>query len=157
MISNRQKGFLLIEIIIYFALFSLIVAVSVVSTFSLLGSREKMRETSLIEEEAAFILAKIDWALSNSIIIEPELGQSDGKLVVRKMDFPDNPIIFEERDGNIFYETANISEPLSNSYLKVGNLNFDYRLFSESVPSLEAEFVINNRLFKTIHFDLISE
>ena len=61
-----QKGFTLIETIIYIFIFSIIMTGSVISIYAIIGGESRNRTEAMVEEEGSFLIGKIDWALSQS-------------------------------------------------------------------------------------------
>ncbi|MEK7552406.1 MAG: prepilin-type N-terminal cleavage/methylation domain-containing protein [Patescibacteria group bacterium] len=151
--SNLKKGFLLIEVLIYLALFGIIVGGSVSVFYSLLESSEKVNKDALVSNEAEFILGKINWMLSGSVIIEePSPGESGNKLSLVKNNFPDNPLVLEKVDDDILLQRggdeANI---LNNSLIRIEDLNFE-NIIVPTVPEqniLRASFVIASTTYHT--------
>jgi prepilin-type N-terminal cleavage/methylation domain-containing protein len=60
-----MRGFTLIEVIIYLALFALLMSGFLVASFSLIESSGKDTTHSMVEAEGEYLLAKINWALAN--------------------------------------------------------------------------------------------
>lgn len=96
---NRQKGFTLVETIIYIGLFGILFTGIFVSVYPLFTGAERLSENILIEGETAFILTKIRHALSHTMIspegeiISPAEGAGESELVM-------------EFDGTPFYRFA---------------------------------------------------
>ncbi len=63
MSTVQQKGFTLIEVIIYLALFSILMSGFLVASFSLVESAGKDTSRSLLQAEGEYLLAKILYAL----------------------------------------------------------------------------------------------
>jgi len=79
-IKNKQSGFTLIEMIIYIALFSIIMGGLVVTSYQLSQNAGKTSSKVVTQEEINFVLKKIDWALTGAsssgvvvIVSPPEL------------------------------------------------------------------------------------
>ena len=64
MLQNR--GFTLIEIVIYLALFSLVLAGFILVTYNLVQGSAQVQSKAVLNEEMAFLLHKIDWALTGA-------------------------------------------------------------------------------------------
>ena len=64
---KNDRGFTLIETIIYIGLFALIFTGIFISIYPILTGAERLTKNVTTEGEAAFILSKIDYALSNTI------------------------------------------------------------------------------------------
>jgi type II secretory pathway pseudopilin PulG len=87
-VHHKKSGFTLIETIIYIGLFSLIFTGIFVSIYPLMTGAERLSRNVAIEGETAFILAKIEYALSDSItsssgtITSPAAGATGSSLVI---------------------------------------------------------------------------
>ena len=64
---HKQSGFTLVETIIYIGLFALIFSGIFVSIYPIFTGAERLTKNVAAEGETAFILAKIDYALSSTM------------------------------------------------------------------------------------------
>ena len=72
-----NKGFTLIECIMYLALFSIIIGGTVVSSYSMLETTGNNESKNILLEEGLFLESKIEWILSSVKTIEtPEKNVS---------------------------------------------------------------------------------
>lgn len=96
----KKRGFTLLEVIIYCALFSILLTSSVVSLYALMSSSEKTTKDTKVIAEAVFINQKLDWLLFSATdviqinnttlqISRPDLGSS-------------SPIIFSEINNSLY-------------------------------------------------------
>jgi type II secretory pathway pseudopilin PulG len=85
---NKNRGFTLLETIIYIGLFGIIFSGIFVSIYPLFTGAERLTRNIVIEGETAFILAKLHHALSDSItspdgvVTTPAEGASADELVI---------------------------------------------------------------------------
>lgn len=63
---NSQSGFTLIETTIYIALFVLIMAAVILTTYSMIASTDKSQYRSLIHNEAQYTIRKFNWVLNDA-------------------------------------------------------------------------------------------
>ncbi len=126
------KGFTLIEVIVYVALFSILIGSAFAVTYQLFDSSNKLNSKNTTQEEANFVLRKLDWALSGidpstiPIIAGTACNQS---LSVTKSDASLSPIAirFNTVSGVNYIE---ISEhggayyPLTTSNVSISCLKF---------------------------------
>ena len=102
-VPNKNSGFTLIETIIYIGLFSLIFTGIFVSIHPLFTGAARMTSNIAIEGESAFILAKIEYALSDTVtskdggVISPAAGAAAANELVIGFD-TDNNDIFNNND-----------------------------------------------------------
>lgn len=101
--TSPNAGFTLLETIIYIGLFSLIFSGIFVSIYPIFFGAERMTRNIAIEGESAFILAKIDYALSQTItseaggIISPAAGALASTELVIGHDTDSNGTFDDER------------------------------------------------------------
>ena len=150
---TNASGFMLIEVLMYLALFGIIVGGSVSVFYSLLEGSEKVNGDALISSEAEFILGKINWMLSGDVTLEEPLsGESGNKLRVSKNNFPDNPLVLEKVDDDILLQRGgNEANILNNSLVEIQDLNFESVVMSTNPPQiiLKASFKINDNYYST--------
>lgn len=95
-----NRGFTLIETLIYIALFALIMGSGVAASFYVIDSSEKEKAGINAIAEAQFLLRKIDWALTGADAINfPLSGTSGPSLSVNKNGFFSNPIVIDLAGG----------------------------------------------------------
>lgn len=90
----KKGGFILIEIIIYMALFSIMMGSLIVIVFQLIQNTEKMTLKNFDQEEINFVFKKIDWAFSDAININYPSSGTSNELELNKYNYTDNPVIF---------------------------------------------------------------
>ena len=66
----KQKGFTLIESIIYIALFSIIIGGGLVATYQIIQSVEASQNHVILQGEANFLFRKIQWALTGATAVD---------------------------------------------------------------------------------------
>jgi len=87
--GKRAAGFTLLETVIYIGLFSLMFTGIFVSIYPLFSSADRLTKNIAVEGESAFILAKINYALSSTItsssgtITTPSAGNTANELVIK--------------------------------------------------------------------------
>ena len=62
--SATNRGFTLIEVIVYMALFSILMAGAVMSLYALESSVSEEQDTATVADEADFVEAKLSWLVS---------------------------------------------------------------------------------------------
>src|SRR3990167_4074727 len=73
-----KKGFTLIEVIIYIALFSLLMGSAFVVVYQLIEGSDKLSVKNTTQEEGNFVMRKFNWALTGiSSINSPSSGTSN--------------------------------------------------------------------------------
>ena len=124
---NRDRGFTLIEIIIYVALLSLTIGFILVAVYQIIDSKTGASARTSVEEEANFLIKKIKWVLTNvDVINQPTAGATSTTLSVNKFNFPANPVAISRSgsDVNISY-AGNPATTLNSEDISVGDLVFE--------------------------------
>lgn len=128
-----NKGFAIIEMIIYTALFSIMMGGLVVTVYQLSESAKNTESEYIESEEINFIYKKINWALTSIEQINSPLGAASNSLNVDKAGFATNPIHIRHNSSSLTIEyctglclTSSEFTPLTTRNMKVQNLSFKY-------------------------------
>ncbi|MDB5189667.1 MAG: hypothetical protein JWL82_624 [Parcubacteria group bacterium] len=82
---RRMRGFTLLEVIIYLALFSILLGGAVICSFNLFTAAAYGGTRTLLTEESAFMLGKIEQSLSEDVqITEPRSSENADVLRILK-------------------------------------------------------------------------
>ncbi len=100
-----QKGFTLLEVIIYIALFTLLMGSAFVTAYQLIEGSNQISVKTVVQEEGNFVMRKIDWALTGlerTVGNTPSVGGSgcSQTLTLNKLSFPENPIVIRRNSSN---------------------------------------------------------
>jgi len=112
---NMQKGFTLIEVIIYIALLAFIIGAGVSSAYYLIDSSAKGNADVSTIAEAEFLMRKIDWAMTGATAVNA------GTMTVTKGD----DIVFDLNNYRVRIKVG--SDPveyLTSERVKVTGLEF---------------------------------
>jgi type II secretory pathway pseudopilin PulG len=110
-----NRGFTLIETIIYLALFALVVGGGMVAVYQIISSTDATNNKVILQEEANFLLRKIDNTLTGAVAVS--VSSSPPTLVVTKS----GPQTFASPSNDL---TLN-SKVLTSGSIKVSNLTFE--------------------------------
>ena len=91
-----MKGFTLLEVIIYLALFAMLMAGALTASFDLVESGGRDATNAQLAEEGNFVLAKVRWVLDGSTVTAPTVGSIGSILSVQKVEGYDgagNPMV----------------------------------------------------------------
>jgi prepilin-type N-terminal cleavage/methylation domain-containing protein len=114
-LMKKNTGFTLIEVIIYLALFSIVIGGGMVATYQIIQSKDSGANHVIMEDEANFLLRKINWALTGATPPISPLPAST--LTVSKSG---TNYTFDLNSNNL--RLNNIV--LNSSSIKVSNLSF---------------------------------
>jgi len=154
----ENKGFTLIETVIYIALFSIIIFGGFVAAFQLIQGTDTLNAITVREGEINFVLRKINYAL-NSVenISKPsalnpssnilEVTKYDGtKISIRLNSDPNNKKIEISKNGGIFL-------PITTDNVEVTSLQFKYIPQIGNAPAgIEATFTLNGVTASTTRY-----
>ncbi|OGZ68622.1 MAG: hypothetical protein A3D35_01200 [Candidatus Staskawiczbacteria bacterium RIFCSPHIGHO2_02_FULL_34_9] len=84
----QQKGFTLIETLIYIFLFAIIIGGGMIATYNIIESTNASYNHVVLQEEANFIFSKVSWALTGADSVDPII---DPKTLKIKKTIPGNP------------------------------------------------------------------
>lgn len=140
----KNKGFTLLETIIYLGLFSVLMSGALVAVYTLLQSGTQNLNAISIQAEGTFINRKLSWALSGAttvtvpdlhtiIIIRPDLGT-------------ESHLTITEQNGA--FSIARGTEeptPFTNSFLTIANTNINLVPgHGEVTPFIQMRYTIND-------------
>lgn len=122
--KKHNKGFTLIEVIIYIALFSLLMGSAFVTAYQLIDGSGKLSAKNTVQEEGNFVMRKFNWALtginpsSTPVISGSGCSQT---LSVNKTDTTINPVVIKsntisgvkyieiQKKGGTFYPITTVN------------------------------------------------
>ena len=91
---STQRGFTVIETVIYVAILGIFIGALLVSVDSVFKNSERTSTHVVNENEANFLLRKFSWVLTNvSNINVPTVGATSTMLSVNKLSGTTNPIV----------------------------------------------------------------
>ncbi|MEK7463426.1 MAG: hypothetical protein AAB621_03650 [Patescibacteria group bacterium] len=147
-----MKGLTLIETIIYTALVFIIISGFLIAVYQILESNNALYNKIITEQEANFLLRKFSWAVSGvSSINLPAVGASGSVLSVNKINFSENPLIFDLNASDIRLKRGS-NEPaiLNNQNVKINSLIFQRLAAVGSAPeAIKINLTVDAQLFST--------
>lgn len=140
-IKNNLRGFTLIEVVIYLALFSIIMGGLLVTVYQLAQSAETLQTKSIKDEEMNFVLKKLDWALTGAKSSTVSITNSNAQLTFTRTD----QIITINLSGtnDIEMSVAGTTQTLTTKNVKITNLNFNY---DNAKKIISVSFIMNGKI-----------
>lgn len=125
-ILKKQSGFTLIELIIYLALFVIIIGGGMAATYQVVQNAEENSSQVFLQAEANFLLRKMDWALTGSKIIDPSNeNKSDKMTIIKNISGQLVKLEFYLNEGNLMVKrNEGQALILNSSSVKVDSLFF---------------------------------
>ena len=85
--GKNERGFTLIETLVYLALFTLIIGGLMSASYALFESGDRNQAKAMLQDEENFVIAKIMWALESAKTVSvPAVGTPGSALSVIKYD-----------------------------------------------------------------------
>ncbi len=130
-----NRGFTLIETIIYIALFTLLVGTVFISAYQIIENSQKLSDKTVMQNEANFVLRKISWVVTGAQTIHTPSAQNTTNLKITKYDGTKIEICLDENiikihEGN--FRSCDDSEYLA---LTTDNISVSSLLF-ELIPGV---------------------
>ena len=72
---ENEKGFTIIETLIYLALFTILIGGVMISAYFIVQASSDSQQNTVIQEEANFLSSKIRWALNGATTVDVSLVQ----------------------------------------------------------------------------------
>ncbi|MBI3589348.1 MAG: prepilin-type N-terminal cleavage/methylation domain-containing protein [Candidatus Liptonbacteria bacterium] len=129
----NKNGFTLIEVIVYMGLFSLVVGGLLVATYTIIEGSSRLQSRVVVNEEAEFLLRKINWALTGAGAVSVP-SASSLQMVKPSLPLVDNPLVFTYDTGNLLLQRGNKSAtPLNSASVQVTSVAFTYNSSRKTV------------------------
>jgi len=140
-----NKGFILIEIIIYITLFSIIMGGLVTTAYQLSKSTSDLESKVAVQEEINFVSKKIEWAITGASDIN--VPSADTINITNTNLSPDTIVVrFDTVNNEIEFKKNNILgfSPITTVNVVVDELNFIHIPATGNIPEgVEINFIIN--------------
>jgi prepilin-type N-terminal cleavage/methylation domain-containing protein len=151
--EKSKRGFTLIEVIIYLALFSMLIGGIIVVAYTIFESAGRDQARELLQQEGNFLTGKIEWALSGANAINnPPVDTPLDILQVTKYGGLVIAINTSEDcsgstvTGNIFLQNGTNCTQLNSSGVQMSNLSFSHNFGGGAVPeNVTAKFTLTTR------------
>ena len=122
----KKRGFTLIETIIYIALFSILVGSGFVTAYSLMEGSSVLNQKTINQEEANFVLRKINWVLNGVATINTPASGYASNLKITKYDGTVLEVRLNTGKIELKEGTGGTFLPITTDNVKVTSLQFQY-------------------------------
>ncbi len=114
---KNNSGFTLIEVIVYIALFSIIIGGGMIAVYEVIQSTDAGTNHVTMEEEANFLLRKINWALTGATSFT-----TGSSLSIIKSG---STYVFDLNSGNLQLTDGGTIYILNSSSISVSSLSYN--------------------------------
>ncbi len=149
---KTNTGFTLIETLIYVALFFVMIGGSLGAVYQIIQSSNAANARIVVNDEANFLLRKINWALTGASNVSVTIPQN---LTVYKTTPPPggNPIVFDLNGGNLRIARGTNAPIILNSInIAVASLSFQKITEAGRPDAIKTSFKINGQEFETLKY-----
>ena len=137
--KKNSTGFTLIEIVIYLALFSIIIGGGMIAVYEIIQSADAGENQVILQEEANFLLRKIDWALTGATSVA--VTSFPQTFSVTKSGLP--TLLFDYNSSNLRLKRGSSSAVILNSSsITVSNLSFVKTVVSGKPDAITTTFTL---------------
>lgn len=135
---HRNRGFTLIEMIIYVALFSIMIGGVAITVYNLIQNATSTSTKVVTQEEINFVLKKLDWALTGADSTTIDVSPTD------ELEFTNDNIgsdfAFDLDSSRIRITEDGDTDFLTTENVEVESLEFSY---DAATKIISVEFVID--------------
>ena len=129
----KNRGFTLLEVIIYIGLFSVLMSGSVVATYQLLEGGQRNQDAVAIQQEGTFLNRKINWELSQATAVSVSGGN---EITID----PGTVVIKGEADEITISRGGAPSVPLSSGAFAVEDVAFAITSLPGDPPAVSVAY-----------------
>ncbi len=122
--SGKQRGFTLVELVVYMALMSLLMVTITDLFVGIVQTKVESESSSAVERDGQLILARLRYDISRATEIDaPSLPGASGSILELKTSGPDYTYILSG-SNLLLYDSSTHGLPLNSTETKVTNLSF---------------------------------
>lgn len=127
-----NKGFTLIEVLIYSLIFVIITGGMTLFAISILTASERADSQVELSDNSRFMIQKIQQNLrGTSTVNSPTVGNTATSLSINTASASANPVVFDLSGGAVRMKVASASPlPLTNTFVEVMSISFQNYSFS---------------------------
>jgi prepilin-type N-terminal cleavage/methylation domain-containing protein len=140
----KNKGFTLLETIIYLALFSVLMSGALVAVYTLLQSGTQNLNATSIQAEGTFINRKLSWALSGATAVT---APNTYTIIITRPDLgTESPLTITEHNEIFFIARGTGgANAFTNSFLTVANTNINLiQAYGGKPTFIEMRYTVND-------------
>ena len=136
-VVNKNRGFTLIETLMYAVIFVIVVGGMVSYAFAMLTSSHRTNTQIEVTDNARFLTQKLQRAIQGaSSINSPLVGNSASSLSITTASSSMNPLVIDLNNGVVrFKKASNSPIAITNSFVTVSSLSFTNYSYSTATKN----------------------
>lgn len=153
----HRKAFTLVELLVYVAVFSIVVVGFITVFVSILRIQSQQSGQTQVEEESQFLLQQIQYYVENARLVDMTLDTATSTLQLREFSSSIDPTTISATGGVAYLNQGTSSNPfaLTSSHVAVSNMQFTrhYNIGSSSAfgaDSVSFSFTISYNVSNTL-------
>jgi len=142
---NRNRGFTLIEFILYIGLVGIILTVTGAIGLNVLSGKAKLGTIEEVSQNARFTMERMSEIIRNAETINSPATSTSASTLSLKMASPAlDPTVFDLSSGALrIKEGSGSATSITSSEVNVSNLNFSNISYSDTPGTVRIEMTIN--------------
>lgn len=142
---KNKKAFSLLEVILYLAIFSVVVFMIITVYAVIMDSRAKEKVVSEVTSEGGRIMQMVSQITRNSTLINsPTFGANGNILSLNVFNTGNNPTLFYLNGNNLVIKEGSAAEVILNSNrVSISNLKFTNLSKSGTKGTMKIEFIVS--------------
>ncbi len=142
---KHSQGFTLIETLIYLALFAIVIGGGMIAVYQIIQSTDATNNKVIVQEEANFLLRKINWALTGATAVSVPSGTN--LLVTKPISGTNVVLSFNLTGSNLTLQRdSGTVAVLNSSSLKISAVSFTKTSVSGQPDAIIAAFTLTSAL-----------
>jgi type II secretory pathway pseudopilin PulG len=151
-IIKKQKGFTLIEVLIYSALLALFIGAVLAFISSILGTTDTLLEKNEVMANRELVERKLNWIFSGaSSVLEPVVASSSLRLKLNGSSTAVYPATVELSDGKLTLAIDGEAPiPITNNRVRVTQFTAEHYSSAQAASTVKLTFIVQSAIFNYI-------
>jgi len=142
--TKKQKGFTLVELLIYMALMSIFILVLLDVFTTTLNTKLASESTSGISQDSRYILSKLSYEINNAdIITSPPLGSTSASL---QLTASGSASTYGISSGNLVKTTGGVSMSLNGTDTMLDAISFKNLGNAGGKPTIQVIYTVRSKI-----------
>lgn len=143
-ILHSRKGFTLLELLIFSAIFSIIMVSFITILVTVTSVQSRQASVAEVNQQSQFLLQEIQYYVERSSVIEISQDTPTSSLKLRMPSAAEDPTYIMLSGGTVYIRQtdAGAQQPLTSGKVTVSNISFTKRSNAPSHDSLSVAFTV---------------